>query len=622
MVSRVRQDWSVQEAVAAYCDRGLSSPFPELWWDLEDVRGLCEMADMALRDGASDNMGAFLVRFKRNFSSFGMRFSRALEKLEKDIKATQPTLGADSALRFSQTVGHLDLAAHAHRMLGVGMLELCSNGRDCGAMLHILSSLSFWTNFELLHLLHLGSMHGARTEIFQVREAIGSQEDMVMVAGFKFGSRPNFKGKLIQTCRVRPSCEGICKSLLLASGEFVFVEEESGSSSRVFFDTSDLAVYEKLVSGARTASVRLHWTGHQETSRCLPVLLFAHRKGDYEEVAVSSEMVDEILEGVVPVGASGRVRKALKGRSVALVVRSQRSVYFLRSNPEIVMLWDSHVVMTTPGRRAPFVVDESCVNRIIRNSKGDSLVFPFHVASFVSFGSTHAIPAAVQNALKNEVFLASPVDYDEYTTGIGLLRKNDVSRTVHDQSGLDCIEQTLSGDAHAWIDADVAESLLESKAQHDAFLDDGLGHFDVLDQVSSSENTRLFLHGWVHEDAKSDQRAQKRIPIDRNPKIYWANERTLLSWVNLAMLLAIYSISLLGDRFQGRRILGVVMSSITLVIACYSLIRFLLRNRSIVLGTQVKHFGVIDWWSPFVCVPIVFAFVVALMVVGVMSFGQ
>jgi uncharacterized membrane protein YidH (DUF202 family) len=99
---------------------------------------------------------------------------------------------------------------------------------------------------------------------------------------------------------------------------------------------------------------------------------------------------------------------------------------------------------------------------------------------------------------------------------------------------------------------------------------------------------------------------------------FWANERTLLAWLNFSIFLAIAAVQLLtlGDRAP--QIAGTVISPLAIMISIYALTRFHLRNVAIFRSDQDQNMQfVIDFWGPWVAVP---ALCLCLVLLAVFSF--
>lgn len=129
--------------------------------------------------------------------------------------------------------------------------------------------------------------------------------------------------------------------------------------------------------------------------------------------------------------------------------------------------------------------------------------------------------------------------------------------------------------------------------------------FQRRDEVGSLNSSRRIDDLAIRENARND------------PKSFWSNERTLLSWLGVVIFLSISAVQLLtfGDRVP--QIAGTVMAPIAMCGALYALVRFHLRNLALLRGGSMTDSGVVDWWGPWVLIPV---FCIALLVLVVISF--
>ncbi len=101
---------------------------------------------------------------------------------------------------------------------------------------------------------------------------------------------------------------------------------------------------------------------------------------------------------------------------------------------------------------------------------------------------------------------------------------------------------------------------------------------------------------------------------------YWANERTLLAWLAVAIFLSVSAVQLLTVGDRGAIVAGTVMAPIAMLVAVYSLVRFHLRNvaihRSDSQDAQVSGGVVVDWFGPWIAVPLVCIMLVMLTIIS------
>jgi uncharacterized membrane protein YidH (DUF202 family) len=97
-----------------------------------------------------------------------------------------------------------------------------------------------------------------------------------------------------------------------------------------------------------------------------------------------------------------------------------------------------------------------------------------------------------------------------------------------------------------------------------------------------------------------------RVPIKVEPKTFFANERTLLQWLNAIVLLATVSIALIGLGNNPARISGVILLPIAIFFALYALVMYHFRRTSIRDHKPTSTYD--DKFGPYA---IVFVFVLA-----------
>jgi len=101
-------------------------------------------------------------------------------------------------------------------------------------------------------------------------------------------------------------------------------------------------------------------------------------------------------------------------------------------------------------------------------------------------------------------------------------------------------------------------------------------------------------------------------PIRVEPKTYFANERTLLQWINIAMFLAIGSIAFLRLSTDTPRALGIGIMVLALLFTIYSLVVYHYRRAAIVSRSVDGHYD--DKYGPTVLVVMLFIYILASLV--------
>eukprot|EP01124_Arcella_intermedia_P034208 TRINITY_DN8442_c0_g1_i1.p1 TRINITY_DN8442_c0_g1~~TRINITY_DN8442_c0_g1_i1.p1 ORF type:complete len:1014 (+),score=225.10 TRINITY_DN8442_c0_g1_i1:114-3044(+) len=101
-------------------------------------------------------------------------------------------------------------------------------------------------------------------------------------------------------------------------------------------------------------------------------------------------------------------------------------------------------------------------------------------------------------------------------------------------------------------------------------------------------------------------------PIRVEPKTYFANERTLLAWINIATFLAIGSFALLSAAGSAARSIGIGILVIALLFVLYSLGVYHFRRNAIVSRSVDGHYD--DKWGPTFLVIVLFCYIVFAMI--------
>ncbi|KAI9228643.1 MAG: vacuolar transporter chaperone 1 [Piptocephalis tieghemiana] len=102
------------------------------------------------------------------------------------------------------------------------------------------------------------------------------------------------------------------------------------------------------------------------------------------------------------------------------------------------------------------------------------------------------------------------------------------------------------------------------------------------------------------------RRRQKiiNIPVRVEPKVYLANERTLLHWLNFSVIIASLALTLLNFGDWIGRVAAVGFTVVAAALACRGLRIFLWRSERIRQRDQVDY---ADRWGPFMLVTSILA---------------
>uniref|UniRef100_A0A7S2RWM5 DUF202 domain-containing protein n=1 Tax=Rhizochromulina marina TaxID=1034831 RepID=A0A7S2RWM5_9STRA len=89
----------------------------------------------------------------------------------------------------------------------------------------------------------------------------------------------------------------------------------------------------------------------------------------------------------------------------------------------------------------------------------------------------------------------------------------------------------------------------------------------------------------VPEDGdRAHSQLPRKVPVRVEPKVFFANERTYLAWLHMAMMLASISVAIValaekeGASGTSAKIYGVVLMPVAIAFCCYALHMYLRRN--------------------------------------------
>lgn len=95
-----------------------------------------------------------------------------------------------------------------------------------------------------------------------------------------------------------------------------------------------------------------------------------------------------------------------------------------------------------------------------------------------------------------------------------------------------------------------------------------------------------------------------------DPKVFWGNERTLLSWLGLATFQSMSAVQLLSYEELVPQIAGAVMAFVSIFVAIYALLRWHTRNLALRRGGKMVI--VVDMIGPWIFIPIVCIMLISL----------
>jgi hypothetical protein len=333
-----------------------------------------------------DSGGSREGRYARGVLSEFARFDSHYKRAEQQIKFG----GWSSREEVAAQVAQLELAAHAHRIVAVRILQNSE-------LLVALEVMAFWKGDEM------------RETIEKRLFAVPERGDKVVGAD-----------AVAATYWVRPSSELRVKAQLALACRGATSAGEPVARTTVYFDTSSWKSYRAALEGKGVGSKKL-WVTVDACSGEEGRVTVQSKNGASKEVMVrGAGLVQGRLDGV-----DGLPRSAIKmlssGYGPRVSVSCKRSVYCIF--PGMSLVWMSSIGYTLLSeemvRRAP-----PGPTRIVKSSAGTSVVFPFDtVAVFANPGAK--LPPKLQYWLNDAVFLPA-LYFDEYLTAVALLVSNEL----------------------------------------------------------------------------------------------------------------------------------------------------------------------------------------------------
>eukprot|EP01123_Difflugia_compressa_P011221 TRINITY_DN4407_c0_g1_i1.p1 TRINITY_DN4407_c0_g1~~TRINITY_DN4407_c0_g1_i1.p1 ORF type:complete len:450 (-),score=77.67 TRINITY_DN4407_c0_g1_i1:17-1222(-) len=107
-----------------------------------------------------------------------------------------------------------------------------------------------------------------------------------------------------------------------------------------------------------------------------------------------------------------------------------------------------------------------------------------------------------------------------------------------------------------------------------------------------------------------------RVPVKVEPKTFFANERTLLQWLNSVVVLSTVALALIGLGEDSARLSGLILLPIALCFAIYSMVMYHIRRSSIKEHKQTPAYD--DKFGPYILVIVFIAATIASVVVPVL----
>jgi uncharacterized membrane protein YidH (DUF202 family) len=459
----------------------------------------------------------------------------------------------------------LSLAAHVHRLAALWLARCPAFAFSSPQSLLVpIAALSFWQSGEKLSEL--------------LSHAFPREQPLQEEGEGEWG------GETVGVFWVRGSAEWLSKAQLLATGTLV-ARGDGCSGERVYFDDRLKHCRQELKEGrAAKKGLLLELRGEHAA------VAVGSQASLLESRAVAEAIVGgSVTEGRVPKSVAKKIKK---GFAPAVRARSVRQLYRVIGCANLSVVWDSKLVLS------------------VATGKKTAVAFPFQVVRLVRSGPGAQVPEALKAAL--DTLVPAP-GFSEFAAGGSMLLQAGSARWD------DALKGTTEGD---WL-ASLRFTRLAMRGSGGVA---GSMQPEAFDVDEESEGAALLSGDKKEAQGVGEGLAGIKLKASAalDPKTYWANERTLLSWLQLAIFLCVSSAQLLSFGNRSAQIAGIVMAPATVLVCIYALLRFHFRNLAVrdsatSRGQDKKTvLAVVDTWGPWVVVPLI---CVMLVLLTIMSFA-
>lgn len=551
-------------------------------------------------------------------------------------------------------VSQVALMCHAHRVLCLWLVSQFSrNALDVAALLVMVERKRFWNESTEPALDMLGEglllCHRAQKieqKVWKKKSTLssGSSEDVTMMQQSNGGSggggnklTKRQKKKLIKivdnphpvipastskdkvsatyTVWIRPSlAQTVLASLLSCCiPAEVVIKEGLDRSTRMYLDNDVRGAFRNRmqhnhrdVDDGVDSVVLYHmeWIGIGADAVAFNAL---DRKSNVlKKTSLSPDDAQDILWGKgekTLAGPDGLMPRA------AYRVTSRRKHLVHTKNKDVVLTWDSDMFLS---KATPPPLKKKSVSMLSWTECDQSLLFPFSVVTITAFNDA-TISKDLLKILEGGTLIHVP-GFDEHCAAVAMFDKG-VEQPVWQA----LVDDALKND---WMhvmnpkNQRLPASKLSDELVEEVDLLQGLNlgaveSPDPSEIEGDEEDTPLVP---LSPDGRKKRarlvESASKDAVKQDPKSHWANERTLLSWMSLAIFIGISAVSLLSTSSLSRnstkitftQIAGFIMSPLAIAVAMYALIRFHFRQQSI-MNQSMR--GVIDVWGPWILVPVI-----------------
>jgi SPX domain protein involved in polyphosphate accumulation/uncharacterized membrane protein YidH (DUF202 family) len=390
--------------------------------------------------------------------------------------------------------------------------------------------------------------------------------------------------------------------VLVFPNEFGTIDQ---AISSVYFDNDVMDLYRgRLEKNEGAEAIRLRWYGSPE-----PNEVFVERKTHREDwtgeisckerFTVKAKHVNEYLAGkysadeiktkVLKEGISEE--KAEKTRILAEEVQNSvlnkklkptlrtfynRTAFQLPADASVRISLDTELTMIkedVPSNRNWKRNDFDKKHPFSNLNENEVVHFPYAILEVklqTQYGSTS--PAWVENLVKSHLVEEVP-KFSKYIHGCSILYEDriDLFPFWLPQMDVDIRKPGISNDS---FDASETESNPALRNNHIAIDIGGDDEDEKLPMLQSKSQSRRDVGTGVSSKPQNQgNTAEKRIsiPVRIEPKVFFANERTFLSWIHFSIFLGGISTALVGLGNANARISGYIFAVVSILFTIYAL---------------------------------------------------
>lgn len=358
--------------------------------------------------------------------------------------------------------------------------------------------------------------------------------------------------------------------------------------SSVYLDNTEFSLYSSFINKEESGFfIRLRWFGtNSEIVTCeLLKCLDSVSKPVVHSIKIPKKQVlgfingDNIWNSLKDQGNNkdiyNEIQDKIKNYRLRPTVRTfcKRTVFTSHNIKGLKVYLDSNIAMIKECTNHDFEADQLPLRSWARSDVGYD--WPFR-----NLASSEVVrfPFSVLEIIKDESIPLSPANYDWIEN---ILSKSNIEKVPR-------FSKFIHGCSLLYPSKKIAPGWLPKTFDHC----DG----DDTEIVSRNQFSNEFLRGAEDSDVSynltpiSADSARVAIPVKIEPKVFFANERTFLSWIQFAIFLGGVGTAMIGLGNAHAYLSGVMLIGVSAVFALYAL--FLFHDRSIRM--KVKDIGPYD----------------------------